>query len=863
MSNIGNINAVKTALDALKESQAKVEAAFTAFEEQDISKENTRLREVSERLSIQLRESRDETASLRGAYDELMRNFKHEMSAKRLSMIGISERKHMEYLNAGLSRERVRIEQLHNELQKNMNGMSAELARIDESERRPLFEELSDLHRRITEQSQRARARKEAAWYNAAAGHAESFKELTNSPAEDAAVSAARKFFAWEAFLGLKLISIIGALLLLLGVFTFGRYLYVNMGSVLQCASIFVFGLLLMGVGEIFYRKKWRGGFALALTAGGSGTLFLGAALGYMTLEVLPMWAALGICAGASLLSFVASLRYNAQLIAVFALIGGYLPIIALEGSIVFFGAIYFTVLSLLSLLIATRKNWRIARFVGLFAGMTAGLGMMNVSWGTNADAKTLVAVGAGIAVNFTAFIIIPVLGAWFTKTHIKAADIVLLSFNVFYQFLLAMYWGTLYVPSLNLFSEWNNYTQVVSALISAFFAVCCITMALIAERQKHSGVPESETGSIRALFFITSVAFTALVVLFALDRAWFSAGWLVQAAGLSLYGIINNRRRFNIAGLIIGAFCLLSFLLFNVSDYNEPVFVWQYLSITITAAIVSAVTLRHKPKHMGVRVWLNIFRFAAAFNIWGYLSYVLYNPLMPALSRWVGKQEYNFAALICITLGFMIAFILPRIRKLYNRGYQTAAMALGTVNTMWLLSFNSGANGLADNTAVSIVAFALYIAVNITAIGWISDLLRFLSGLSVLPLRWFPLLLSGFTVLMAAQNLVVQLSLEASSLILTLLFGLTAFGWVVFGFVKRNNITRISGLAMAFFAVFKLLVLDLYGLETTWRIVSFITGGVVLLAISFIYQWFNRRLEKSIKESDRNSYPSANNNLT
>ena len=121
----------------------------------------------------------------------------------------------------------------------------------------------------------------------------------------------------------------------------------------------------------------------------------------------------------------------------------------------------------------------------------------------------------------------------------------------------------------------------------------------------------------------------------------------------------------------------------------------------------------------------------------------------------------------------------------------------------------------------------------------------------------WYSLLVSGFAMLLAAQNLVVQLSLEASSLILTLLFGLTALGWVVFGFVKRNGVTRIGGLAMAFFAVIKLFVLDLHGLGTTGRIVSYFTAGIVLLTISFTYQWFSKRLEAGDKEKSVESDPS------
>ena len=840
----GGINAIRVALDNLRDSHAGIEEAFKLFEEQDLTKENARLRETIEQLNIKLQENREETAELGHLHEQLTYNFKHELSSKRFAMLSLTARQQQAYLSAGLEREQSKINELYAQLHEIMDNTAAQLGALDVQESESLYAELNHLHSRVTEKARQAHARKEAAWSNAASSQACAINEMNNSPIEDAALGAVRQFFAWEAFWGLKVISAVGALLLLLGVFTFGRYLYTNiMGPGLQCALIFFLGIVFIEAGEIFYKKKWRGGFASALTASGSGILFLGAALGYMTLGVLPMWAAFCICAVVSLFTFAASLRDNAQLIAIFALIGGYLPIITLEEHIIFFSAVYFTVLSLLSLLIATRKNWRIARFIGLGGGVVSGLIMILLSQRWTMYVDVVVIIGVSIAINFMAYLIIPIFGAWLTKTRIKTADIVLLSCNVFFSFLLGLYWATAY--------EWV-YHSTSSALVAAFFAVCCIAMALAAERQKYSGVPKSEMGSLRALFFITSITFSALIVLFAFDSAWFSAGWLVQAAGLSLYGIFKERRRFSIAGSVVGVFCLLSFLVFNVSYYTESLFVWQYLSITLTAAVVSAATLKCRPKQLSIKIWLDIFRSAAAFNLWCYLVYALYNPLMPAIAQRLSGGADIFACLLSITFGFTLAFLLPRIQRACNCSFQIVPIAIGVINTLWLLSFNAEAYGLAsDYASMRIAVFALYILVNIVAVAWIGDLLRFLDGVRKLPVGWYPLLISGFAVLIAAQNLIVQMSLEVSSLILTMLFGLTALGWVVFGIVKRNGVTRISGLSMAFFAVIKLFVLDLHGLETRWRIASYFTAGAMMLAISFAYQWVNRRLEIKDKKPE------------
>jgi len=170
----------------------------------------------------------------------------------------------------------------------------------------------------------------------------------------------------------------------------------------------------------------------------------------------------------------------------------------------------------------------------------------------------------------------------------------------------------------------------------------------------------------------------------------------------------------------------------------------------------------------------------------------------------------------------------------------------------------------LARGGAASILAFALYIIVNIIALCYVNDFLRFLVRKQKLSAAWYPLLISGCFVLLIIQNLVVQLSLDASSLILTLIFGLTAFGWVVFGFTKRSSVSRISGLVLSLIAVAKLFFLDLSGLGTTWRIISYFTGGVLLLAISFTYQWFNKRLAASGEEkADGESSADGGSSLT
>jgi uncharacterized membrane protein len=61
--------------------------------------------------------------------------------------------------------------------------------------------------------------------------------------------------------------------------------------------------------------------------------------------------------------------------------------------------------------------------------------------------------------------------------------------------------------------------------------------------------------------------------------------------------------------------------------------------------------------------------------------------------------------------------------------------------------------------------------------------------------------------------------------------------GMMAFGFWKRDAFVRWQALALMAFTIGKVFTYDVWSLEKAYRIVSFIALGVVLMAISFIYQ--------------------------
>lgn len=83
----------------------------------------------------------------------------------------------------------------------------------------------------------------------------------------------------------------------------------------------------------------------------------------------------------------------------------------------------------------------------------------------------------------------------------------------------------------------------------------------------------------------------------------------------------------------------------------------------------------------------------------------------------------------------------------------------------------------------------------------------------------------------------------EMSSLVISILWGIYALALFIVGITKENSPARIAGFLMASLTIAKVFLYDLSYLETTYRVLSFVVLGIILLTISFIYQKKMKRL--------------------
>jgi hypothetical protein len=83
------------------------------------------------------------------------------------------------------------------------------------------------------------------------------------------------------------------------------------------------------------------------------------------------------------------------------------------------------------------------------------------------------------------------------------------------------------------------------------------------------------------------------------------------------------------------------------------------------------------------------------------------------------------------------------------------------------------------------------------------------------------------------------------SSVTLSIFWLLYGIALMAAGIISHNKVLRVGGLFLLILAILKLFVYDLWYLGTLYRIISFISLGVVLLLISFAYQKYRDKIKE------------------
>ena len=830
MDKFENINRLLAEQSRLAEDLAK---EVTVLKNDDLAEENRRLTQlvadlegVREKLTAQNSQTTTENRRLKNELFE-------QLFTERATLLDQAEKRMSAYFAHETADESNRLAELERRLRESLATMKKRMqdARIDEEN--DLLARMEELHQAATAEIAAAHQRNEEAARQLYADKDESFHQLKEEPLSGDAIVRRSKQNNWESLLGLKVFNKLGIILIIISVIAAALFPNELIPDTLRGVLMFILGLVMLVFGELINRKK-PDVFSLGLTSGGVAVLYAGTALSFFVLNIIGMYPALLLCVLITTAALVLAGRYNSQTVAAFALIGGYLPLTSItqDSNLIYFATGYFVLLNIFSLSVACIKKWHTSQFIGFFLNLCAtSYVTIQLAWEATPDNTVATPVAVlYVFFSFIVYTVIPLISTYRSKGKLDVGDNVLLCLNTFFgsASLLAVFWA---------FDLWD-WAGVLAIGLGAFYLLATKLMERIMK----------EEIACRMLLCITGLAFAVLVIPLQFGFADLSLGWLIEGVLLLTYGILTERKLFRVSGTIICTLCLFVFCTYDMlmGGYN---FFFKYLFVTIGALLILGALL-YKGRGAPAKGGTLFFKCVVLLNLLGFLLFTIYDriALLPAffdIENLSFRTHYLDAMAIIVTLLF--AYIIARWRLITDKAVRVISVGLYIGSLLCLLAMNTRWPTSFDYYAPTLTAagIAMLVVTNLLAVLAMRDLLTRLILHRKLSVEWYPLGLSAFFVFLLLENLVAQMNLPLNSVIITIIFSLTSLGWVLFGFVRRYQYLRLFGLGLSFVTAIKLFLIDLDYLGQGMRIVSYFSLGLVLLAISFVYQYFSKRLDR------------------
>jgi uncharacterized membrane protein len=530
-----------------------------------------------------------------------------------------------------------------------------------------------------------------------------------------------------EKTIGQFWLNRIGIVALLVGVSYFLKYAFEN--NWIGPAGRIAIGLL-AGIGLIVWSEKFRSrghlAFSYSLKAAGIGTLYLSLWGAFQVYHLIPAAAAFAAMVIVTAATIVLALTQNAELLASFALAGGFAtPVLLSTGEnheVALFS--YIALLDLAILEMSIFKPWR-----RLLWGSFVGTMLLYIGWCSDYYSKDQrILTVCFTALFFAIFAAIPLLSPYeeskrFTGPSVTLTLIPLFNAVAFFLALYQMYQG-------------ENLTLTWYALALAAFY-----LGIAASFKKR--FPKQDTTFIHLLHVAMAITFITIAIPLKLEGQWITISWLVESAVLLWISVktqVNFLRYLASIALVLGLFRLLFYDHFQTETL---LFNLRFFTYLIAIAVLGGIAFFGK-------------RLASEQE-------------MPLID--LAAVGVNLLALIALTL---------EVSDYFARRMQA----------------------------------------------------------------------SGDRFLFYRQNQ-LTLARDFTYSAIWLIYGVVL---MTIGFRKRSAFVRWQALILIAFTIAKVFMYDVSELGGTYRIVSFIALGAVLLAISFIYQrdWLKLSSDSSEKSTQR-----------
>lgn len=674
-----------------------------------------------------------------------------------------------------------------------------------------------------------------------------------------------------EKLIGESIINKIGIVILIIGVGIGAKYSIENnlISPLTRSILGYLAGLGLMGVG-IKLKKNYQN-YSAVLVSGAMAIMYFITYFAYGIYALIPQIPAFGLMLIFTVFTVLASLTYNKQIIAHIGLVGAYaVPFLLSEGSnqaTVLFS--YISIINVGILIIGFKRYWKALFYMSYF--LTWFIYALWYFTDYNSSSQFVISL---VFLSIYFFIFYATLLAYklLKKEQYQADDVILLLLNSFIFFGI----GYSILDSHSSGTKFLGVFTLINALIH--FGV-----SLVIYKQKLA-----DQKLFLMIVGLVLVFITATIPI-QLDGRWVSLIWALEAALLFWVGRTQKVRIYEVFSYVLMVLAFFSLLqdwivVYDIYDVNQPetkitpIFNINFLISFIFISAFGFMTWLFYHKKYESAVGKGLLKLAkllipGLFLLTTYLAfrieiYSFWDQLYLESVDKVGKFEFwngnrdlilfRRIWIINYTLFFVSLLGLFNIRKLKNTFFAKFNFILILVALLAFLAqgllvlselreyyLNQPSEYFVSSFAnISIRYISIIFAVLILVVGYYYKHQCFLK---LNYSKGFDVLLHITSLWILSSELIHWLDIYGVGnnykLGLSILYGLYSLFLIILGIWQRKKHLRIGAIILFGLTLIKLFFYDIASLNTISKTIIFVSLGILLLVISFLYNKFKNKI--------------------
>lgn len=670
-----------------------------------------------------------------------------------------------------------------------------------------------------------------------------------------------------EKFIGENLINKVGILIIIIGVAIGAKYTIENdlIGPLTRIILGYITGLGLLGIG-MKLKKKYEN-FSAVLVSGAMAIMYFITFLAYDLYGLIPQTMTFILMLLFTAFTVFTAIHYNKQIIAHIGLVGAYaVPFLLSDGSgkvIILFS--YMVIINTGILIIAIKKYWKPLCFSSFFLTW-----IIFISWYVDSY-KIDEHFSLGfifLSIFFVIFYLMFLVYKLRKKENFRTTDVILQLSNSF------IFYGV----GFSMLND-HEFGKELLGLFTLINAMIHFTVSVVIYKLKLAD---------RNLFYFTSgmvLIFITIAFPVQLDGNWVTLLWAGEAALLFWIGRTKKVQIYEVLSYPLWALTFFSLIhdwvIVYVPTASEtkltPIFnIYLLTSVLCIASFAFIYNIHCKeklsfpwPKQTWFYTMLTII-IALLLVCTGYFTFwveidsywdQIYLDADRLLSENIDDLQYvvldnikNFRAtwLINYTLFFLIALSFVNIKKIKNNilGYITLGLIVIVlfnfltrglyvlselrVNYLELKGTDYG-TGAFSYIGMRYISFVFLVGLLFTFYHYVRQ--KFLDRTFKIS---FEIILHCTLIWIVSSELIHWLDLanytETYKLGLSILWGVYALLLIVLGIWKRKKYLRVLAIIVFGITLIKLFFYDISHLGTIAKTIVFLSLGVLLLIISFLY---------------------------